>query len=369
MRRLGCVVLAITGLATCATALATDYRIETMATGLEHPWSLAFLPGGGMLVTERAGRLRLIEADGTLREAPIPGVPEVFVGGQAGLFEVALAPDFAESRHLYLSYACGTLAANTTCLDRARFDGERLVERETLFRAEPDKHGRSHFGGRLAFLPDDTLVLGLGDGFDYREQAQNPGNHLGSLVRLNLDGSVPDDNPFVDDREARPELYSLGHRNVQGIVFDATRDELLSHEHGPRGGDELNRIEPGANYGWPLVTHGVDYTGALVTPFTELPGYVSPLLHWTPSIAPAGMALYDDERFPAWKGDLFVAALAARQVRRLIREDGEIVDQEVLFDELGERMRDVRGGPDGALYLVTDSEKGRVLRVMPATSP
>jgi aldose sugar dehydrogenase len=357
------------GLLASAMAGAMDYRIDTLVTGLDHPWSLAFLPDGRMLVTERAGRLRVIEADGELRDAPVAGVPEVLVGGQAGLFEVALAPDFVDSGRLYLSYACGTRAANTTCLDRARFDGERLVERETLFRAEPDTHGRSHYGGRLAFLPDDTLVLGLGDGFDYREEAQNPANHLGSLVRLTLDGSVPDDNPFVDDREARPELYSIGHRNIQGIVFDEARDELIIHEHGPRGGDELNRIVAGANYGWPLVTHGVDYTGALITPFTELPGFESPLLHWTPAIAPAGLALYDGERFAAWQGDLFVAALVGRHVRRLIREGGEVVNQEVLFDELGERIRDVRVGPEGALFLLTDSVEGRVLRVVPAASP
>ncbi|MFY0989670.1 PQQ-dependent sugar dehydrogenase [Halomonas sp. C05BenzN] len=366
MRRFGRVLLATVGLSAGTLALAVDYRIETLAEGLDHPWSLAFLPGGGMLVTERAGRLRLIGADGRLREAPVAGVPEVFVGGQAGLFEVALAPDHRDSRWVYLSYACGTLAANTTCLDRARLDGQRLVGREALFRAEPAKHGRSHFGGRLTFLPDDTLVLGLGDGFDYREQAQNPGNHLGSLVRLNPDGSVPDDNPFVDDSEARAELYTIGHRNIQGIVFDEALGELLIHEHGPRGGDELNRIVPGANYGWPLVTHGIDYTGARVTPFTELPGFESPVLHWTPSIAPSGMTLYVGERFPEWRGDLFVAALAARQVRRLIREGGEIVAQEALFTELDERIRDVRSGPDGALYLLTDSTEGRVLRVVPA---
>ncbi|EPC01930.1 hypothetical protein L861_19970 [Litchfieldella anticariensis FP35 = DSM 16096] len=369
MQRLCCIPLTIIGSAACAMAMATDYRIETLAKGLEHPWSLAFLPEGGMLVTERAGRLRFIEADGTLRDAPIAGMPEVLVDGQAGLFEVALAPDYADSDMVYLSYACGTLTANTTCLDRARFDGRRLTDRAPLFRAEPDKRGSSHYGGRLTFLPDDTLVLGLGDGFDYREQAQNPANHLGSLVRLNLDGSTPDDNPFVADSEARAELYSIGHRNIQGIVYDAMRGELLIHEHGPRGGDELNRILPGANYGWPLATHGVDYTGALVTPFTELPEFESPLLHWTPSIAPSGMTLYDGGQFPEWHGDLFVSALAGRQVRRLIREDGEIVDQEVLFTELDERIRDVRTGPDRALYLLTDSEQGRVLRVVPASPP
>lgn len=363
---------------TCRSTLATgmlllcglahaDYRLETMTEGLEHPWSLAFLPDGRMLVTERAGRLRLIEADGTLREAPVSGAPEVFVEAQAGLFEVMLAPDFENSGVLYLSYAYGDISANNTCLGRARFNGEGLHGGEVLFCAAPAKRGAAHYGGRLALLPDDTLILTLGDGFDYREQAQNARNHLGSLVRLTLDGRVPDDNPFLGDNSARPELYSIGHRNVQGIVYDEERDELLINEHGPRGGDELNRIQPGANYGWPLTTHGVDYTGARITPFRELPAFSPPLLHWTPSIAPSGMALYRGDAFPDWQGDLFVSALAGQQVRRLVREEGRVVEQQVLFDELGARIRDVRVGPDGYLYLLTDHADGALVRVVPAS--
>lgn len=352
--------------ATTPWALAdAGYRIEGVAEGLEHPWSLAFLPDGEMLVTERPGRLRLIDAQGQLREEPVAGVPSVFVGAQAGLFEVLLAPDFADSGYLYLSYAYGDIGANNTCLGRARFNGDRLMGGEVLFCAAPAKRGAAHYGGRLALLPDETLILTLGDGFDYREEAQQPSNHLGSLVRLALDGRVPHDNPFLDDERARPELYSIGHRNVQGIVFDGERGELLINEHGPRGGDELNRIEPGANYGWPLATHGVDYTGARISPFDELPEFVSPLLHWTPSIAPSGMALYDGDAFPDWRGDLFVSALAGKQVRRLIREQGEVVDQEALFEELDARIRDVRMGPDGYLYLLTDEENGELLRVVP----
>lgn len=347
-------------------AHADDYRIETLTEGLEHPWSLAFLPDGRMLVTERVGRLRLIEADGRLLEDPIAGLPEAFIAAQAGLMEVALDPDYPENRWLYLSYAHGDAEANNTRLIRARLVGDELRDVDVLFTAQPLKAGAAHYGGRIAFLADKTLVLTLGDGFDWREQAQNPGNHLGKIVRLNRDGSVPPDNPLLALQGAAPEVYSLGHRNVQGIVFDAEHDRLYSHEHGPRGGDELNLIQAGQNYGWPLATFGVDYTGARVSPYTELPGLVAPLLHWTPSVAPSSLALYRGALFPDWQGDLFAATLAERSVRRIRVRDGMLAGEEVLFEELGERIRDVRSGPDGALYLLTDNAEGRLLRVVPA---
>lgn len=347
-------------------AHADDYRIETLTEGLEHPWSLAFLPDGRMLVTERVGRLRLIEADGRLVEDPIAGLPEAFIAAQAGLMEVALDPDYPDNRWLYLSYAHGDAEANNTRLIRARLVGDELRDIDVLFTAQPLKAGAAHYGGRIAFLADKTLVLTLGDGFDWREQAQNPGNHLGKIVRLNRDGSVPPDNPLLALQGAAPEVYSLGHRNVQGIVFDAEHDRLYSHEHGPRGGDELNLIQAGRNYGWPLATFGVDYTGARVSPYTELPGLVAPLLHWTPSVAPSSLALYRGALFPDWQGDLFAATLAERSVRRIRVRDGMLAGEEVLFEELGERIRDVRSGPDGALYLLTDNAEGRLLRVVPA---
>jgi glucose/arabinose dehydrogenase len=347
-------------------AHADDYRIETLTEGLEHPWSLAFLPDGRMLVTERVGRLRLIEADGRLLEDPIAGLPEAFIAAQAGLMEVALDPDYPDNRWLYLSYAHGDAEANNTRLIRARLVGDELRDVDVLFTARPLKAGAAHYGGRIAFLADKTLVLTLGDGFDWREQAQNPGNHLGKIVRLNRDGSVPPDNPLLALQGAAPEVYSLGHRNVQGIVFDAEHDRLYSHEHGPRGGDELNLIQAGQNYGWPLATFGVDYTGARVSPYTELPGLVAPLLHWTPSVAPSSLALYRGALFPDWQGDLFAATLAERSVRRIRVRDGMLAGEEVLFEELGERIRDVRSGPDGALYLLTDNAEGRLLRVVPA---
>lgn len=347
-------------------ALADDYRIETLTEGLEHPWSLAFLPDGRMLVTERVGRLRLIEADGRLVEEPIAGLPPAFIAAQAGLMEVALDPDYPDNRWLYLSYAHGDVEANNTRLIRARLVGDELRDVEVLFTAQPLKAGAAHYGGRIAFLADKTLVLTLGDGFDWREQAQNPGNHLGKIVRLNRDGSVPPDNPLLGQAGAAAEIYSLGHRNVQGIFFDAETDRLYSHEHGPRGGDELNLIQAGQNYGWPLATFGVDYTGARVSPYTELPGLVAPLLHWTPSVAPSSLTLYRGSLFPDWQGDLFAATLAERSVRRIRVRDGMLAGEEVLFEELGERIRDVRSGPDGALYLLTDNAEGRLLRVVPS---
>ena len=342
-----------------------DYQIETLADGLQHPWSLAFLPDGRMLVTERPGRLRLLSAEGDTLAVSLNGVPEVFASGQAGLFDVLLSPAFEADRQLYLSYACGNKRANHTCLAKATLGDNGLEGVSEIFRAQPAKQGAAHFGGRLAWLPDNTLILTLGDGFDYREQAQQLTSHIGSIVRLNPDGSVPDDNPLVERDDARPEIYSYGHRNVQGLVFDADNQRLIAHEHGPRGGDELNIIEAGANYGWPIATGGLDYTGAKVTPFTEYPGTVSPLLAWTPSIAPSGMARYTGEQFPAWQGDLLVGALVNREVRRVrLSDDGtNAEDVEGLFGELEARIRDVRVGPQGAVYLLTDSPKGRLLRV------
>ena len=355
-----------TSLLLCAgAATAADYQVETLADGLSNPWSLAFLPDSGMLVTERSGQLRLIDAAGQLRAEPVAGVPEAFVNGQSGLMEVALAPDFAESGELFLSYSCGTREANHTCLAAATFNGEALENTHEIFRVQPAKKGSAHYGGRIAFLPDNTLLLTLGDGFDYREQAQNTANHLGSIVRLNRDGSAPEDNPFVGQADAMPELYSIGHRNVQGILVDDA-GRVFSHEHGPRGGDEINLIEAGKNYGWPKITYGIDYNGSQISPYTELPGLEQPLVYWDPSIAPSGMTLYQGELFPEWQGSLLVSALAGKEVRRVELKGNTAGEQESLFTELGERFRDVRTGPDGAVYLLTDSPSGQLLRVVPA---
>lgn len=340
------------------------YRVQTVAEGLLHPWSLAFLPGGGMLVTERAGRLRHIAPDGSQPPVTLEGTPHDFAAGQAGLMDVAVDPEFDFNQTLYLTHAYGTRRANNTRLARARLVDGRLVDVQTLFNAQPAKSGSSHYGGRLAFLPDGTLLLTLGDGFDRREDAQDLSGHLGKVVRLNRDGSVPQDNPYVGGTLAVPEIYTLGHRNVQAIVRDPRSGRIYVAEHGPRGGDELNVLEPGGNYGWPLATHGVDYTGARVSPHRTLPGMRDPVLVWTPSIAPSGMALYRGQQFPDWEGDLFVSTLAEKSVRRVVMRDGVPTgEQQVLFRELDARIRDVRSGPDGALYLLTDGADGKLLRV------
>ena len=340
-----------------------NFRIDTLAEGLEFPWSLAFLPDGRLLISERPGRLRLLDLEGKLHA--VSGVPEVFAQGQSGLFDVLLAPDFASSGQVYLSYTCGTHNANTLCLARAELNNNNLHNTQQIFAAKPMRKGAAHYGGRMAFLPDNTLVLTLGDGFDYREEAQNPRNHLGKILRLNADGSAPADNPFIDQTDAAPELFSLGHRNVQGLVYDHQHHRILANEHGPKGGDEINWIRAGRNYGWPLVSHGIDYTGARVTPFTDLSGFEAPLLYWTPSIAPADMTLYQGTLFPEWQGDLLVAALAAKAVYRVRLTDKGAEQVDILFADMNERIRAVRTGPDGAIYLLTDSREGRLLKVTP----
>jgi len=355
-------------LAGAAMAATPAYRVETVAGGLDHPWSLAFLPDGRMLVTERAGRLRVVERgdDGAfaLRDAPVDGVPPVLAMGQAGLFEVMVDPGFARTGILYLSFAHGTADANHLRIVRARFDGARLHEVTPVFTSQPAKRAGQHFGGRMALLADGTLVTAVGDGNLDRTDAQRLHTHLGKTIRVHTDGRVPRDNPFVDRAGALPEIYSIGHRNPQAMV--RVGDVLYANEHGAKGGDELNAITAGANYGWPITTDGVDYTGARVTPYRTWPGITPPLTHWTPSIAPSGMAWYDAALFPSWRGSLFVSALVERSVRRVPMAGGRPGTQEILFAELGERIRDVRTGPDGALYLLTDSASGRVLQIVPA---
>jgi len=344
----------------------TGYKVTEIAKGLDHPYSIAFLPDGSMLVTERKGQLRLIK-DGQLVAAPITGVPPVHLGSQAGLFDIVLHPKFAENSLVYLTYAHGTSTANMTRVARARFDGSALQDLQVIFEAKPPKDTSNHYGGRLVFLPDGTFTLLVGDGFEYREQAQNLGSHLGKIVRLNDDGTIPQDNPLVGREDVRPEIYSLGHRNQQGLVFDSERNILFETEHGPQGGDELNIIESGKNYGWPVITYGRDYTGALVSPFTARPGMEQPVVYWTPSIAPSGLAVYRGDKFPAWNGDLLVGALAFKHLRRVhLDERGHVVSQEQLLTKLGERIRDVRVSPDGYVYVTTDYPDGRVLKLEPA---
>lgn len=380
MRRLGFGVAAAALLAAAAcsatqaptsTAPVADsggYEVSVVASGLDLPWGLSFLPGGAMLVAERNGVVRVIE-NGVLRPEPVAGVPAVFAEGQGGLFEVQPHPRYADNRLVYLTYAAGDGDANRTTLARAQFDGLSLSDVEVLWQASPEKEGGAHFGGRMLFLPDDTLLLTLGDGFAYREQAQALDNDFGKVVRLTLDGDPAPGNPLAA-QGARPEIWTIGHRNVQGVARDPATGRIWTNEHGPRGGDEVNLMRPGANYGWPVITYGVDYSGAVISPFTAREGMEQPLVHWVPSIAPSGMAFYDGALFPAWRGDLFVSALAGAQLRRLDLDGaGAVRGQEVLLQELEGRFRNVVQGPDGALYILAESTaadpSGQVLRLAP----
>ena len=342
---------------------AAEYKVAVVAEGLEYPWSLAFLPNGEMLVTERAGRLRMIRDD-DLVEYDVGGLPDIYVAGQGGLFDVLIDPDFDSNERVYISYSAGSGSSNSLQVISARLDGRQLVDVRNILDVMPTKNTPHHFGGRMAFLGDGTLAITSGDGFDYREQAQSLESMLGKVLRINTDGTVPADNPFVGTENARSEILSYGHRNPQAILWsqDGT---LWMHEHGPKGGDELNLIVPGQNYGWPAVTWGMDYSGAYVSPFTTAEGMVQPAVYWVPSIAPSGMTEYQGDLFPEWKGSLFVAALAEKSVRRVMLNGHDVVGQETLFTELDERIRDVRSGPDGNLYLLTDSETGKVLRISP----
>jgi glucose/arabinose dehydrogenase len=342
---------------------AVDYKIEPVADGLSHPWAMAFLPGGDILVTERAGQLRRI-SDGKLLPEPVANLPKIYVAGQGGLMDILLDPGFATNGRLFLSLSSGSSKNNALLVISARYENDALENVQTIFKAKPGKDTPHHFGGRLALLPDQTLLITVGEGFDYRKKAQSLDTHFGKVIRINKDGSVPVDNPFVHDEHALPEIWTYGHRNAQGLLVSEDGTVWL-HEHGPRGGDELNDLRPGKNYGWPAITHGMDYSGAYVSPYTEAPGMEQPVVYWVPSIAPSGFCEYQGEAFPAWRGNLFVAALAERSVRRLTMKNGVVISQETLFTELGQRIREVQAGPDGFLYLLTDSEEGQVLQVSP----
>ena len=344
-----------------SSAQAEEYKIKTVAEGLSYPWAIAFLPNGDMLVTERSGQLRRI-TDGELQQEPIANLPDLHVDGQGGLLDIIPDLEFSMNHRLYLSFSIGSKSANALRVISARLDGNKLENITTLFTASPTKDTPHHFGGRLALMPDSTLLITVGEGFDYREKAQSLDNHFGKLIRLNKDGTVPADNPFIGREDALPEIWTYGHRNPQGLLVSADGNVWL-HEHGPRGGDELNRIEPGKNYGWPAITHGVDYSGAYVSPFTEAEGMEQPVTYWSPSIAPGGFCEYQGDLFPEWKGNLFVAALAEKSVRRLVMENGKVKSQETMFTELDQRIREVRAGPNGYLYLLTDSDEGKMLRV------
>ncbi len=346
----------------------TDYDVVTIAEGLDLPWALAFLPNGDMLVTELDGRLRLI-SNGALVREPIAGVPSVYRASQGGLMDLVLHPDYAENQLVYLSLASGTPAANALRVIRGTFTGSELTNIQTVFEAAPSKDTPVHYGGRMTFLPDNSLLITVGDGFDYREEAQNPGSHFGTIVRVLDDGKVPEDNPFAVKGGGKPEVWTYGHRNAQSIIYDAVRGLVFATEHGPRGGDELNLIEAGKNYGWPAITYGINYTGARVSPFTEREGMEQPLKYWVPSIGPSGMSIYRGAAFPQWDGDVLVSSLVFKHVRRLTLDGTQVVGDAIMFPELAHRVRDVRVGPDGLIYLLLEGNEeeksGRIVRIQP----
>ncbi len=356
--------LAALAAALAAPVAAQDLKPVTVASGLVNPWSLAFLPDGRMLVTERPGRLRLVGRDGRL-SAPLAGLPPVAAGGQCGLLEVAVDPKFADNGLVYWSYAEAGEGGNGTTVARGRLDGERLQDVQVLFRQAPKVSSSHHCGGRLVFARDGRLFVALGDRFSRKDDAQNPANHLGKIVRIEADGRVPADNPFVGKAGAAPEVWSLGHRNVQGAALHPVTGELWATEHGPQGGDELNVAEAGRNYGWPLLTFGRNYgIGTRIGEEGPKPGFEQPLKTWLPiSIAPSGLAFLTSDRYPGWKGNLFVGALRGEALHRLTLEGRRVTAEHPVNMGLKERIRDVRQGPDGWLYLVTDNADGRIVRL------
>ncbi|HEY7753972.1 MAG TPA: PQQ-dependent sugar dehydrogenase [Steroidobacteraceae bacterium] len=343
----------------------TRIAVTTVVGGLEHPWGLAFLPDGRMLVTERPGRLRYVSADGK-RSEPVTGVPAVAAVNQGGLLDVALDPAFATNSTIYLSYAePGEGEENGTAVARARLDGMQLQDVSVIYRQQPKFASGHHFGSRLVFARDGTLFVTQGDRNKLREAVQDLTTDIGKVVRIRTDGGIPADNPLVGRKDARPEIWSWGHRNIQGAALNPATGELWTHEHGPRGGDEINITRAGRNYGWPVITYGREYFGPAIGEGTAKAGMEQPLHYWVPSIGPSGMAFHDGRAHPQWKGQLFVGALAAKQLVRLeVGDDGRVRREERLA--IGERVRDVREGPDGALYLLTDENPGRLLRVVPA---
>ena len=342
------------------------YKVETVVSGLDHPWGLAFLPDGGLLVTERNGGLRLVR-DGKASE-PLAGLPEAFKQGQGGYHDVVLDPGFASNGLIYIAFAEGTDEANHTAVARAKFDGTALSDVTVIYRNTPDKDTGAHFGGRLAFLPDGTLLLTTGDGFVYREKAQDKSSGLGKIIRIDTNGNAPADNPFASEDSTLPVLYSYGHRNPQGLAIDPVTGTIYQTEHGALSGDELNIIKPGLNYGWPVATYSVDYSGSEISPYTEREGMENALAVWKPErFAPSGLAVYRGPLFPAWEGDILAGGLAEMRVDRIdLDADGKVLGREALFGELGERIRDVRVSADGAVYLLTDTDDGKVLKVTPA---
>lgn len=345
-----------------------ELEVVTIAEELEHPWSLAFLPTGDMLVTERSGQLRLISDKGQISKA-VSGLPLISPQGQGGLLDIALHPDYGQNGWLYITYASANKQGNGTEVARAKFDSKnlRLTDLEVIFRMSPKSGGGRHFGSRMAFDQAGYLYVTLGDRGE-KDAAQRLDDHRGKIIRLNDDGSIPPDNPFINTPNALPEIYSYGHRNPQGMTFNHKTKTLWQHEHGPQGGDEVNIIQRGKNYGWPIITYGVNYVFATkIGEGTHKEGMLQPIHYWVPtSIAPSGMSFYHGDKFPKWQGNLFIGTLRRQMLVRLVIENDKVVHEEHIFEEELGRIRDVRQGPDGFLYLLSDADDGKILRIQPS---
>lgn len=343
-------------------------RVVKLVEGLEHPWGLAFLPDGRILVTERPGRLRVIGQDRKLAPDAVSGLPPVAAQGQGGLLDIALHPRFSENGLVYLSYSARGEGGIATEVARGRLSGNRFEDMQVVFRQQPKSSGGLHFGSRLVFDRDGYLYITLGERGE-QERAQKPDDHAGSVIRLHDDGRVPKDNPFVGKPGWKPEKFTLGHRNMQGAALHPQSGLLWAHEHGPQGGDEINVIRSGVNYGWPVITYGVNYgSGTKIGEGTHKPGMAQPLYYWVPSIAPSGMAFYTGNKFPAWRGDLFIGSLRDEMLVRLKLDGEKVLKEERMFKNALGRIRDVRNGPDGYLYLLTDEPDGVLARIEPAHS-
>ena len=353
---------------TLVSAHALHIQLQVVAQGLQNPWAVAFLPEGKFLVTERPGRMRVIAADGTLGAA-LQGLPAIAAGGQGGLLDVVLDSDFARSRTVYFCYsepAPTHNGTNSTALAKAQLSADQttLENLQVIFSQRPKKASQLHFGCRIVERRDGTLLLTLGERYHFKEEAQNLQNHLGKIVRIHKDGGVPKDNPFVGRSDALPEIWSYGHRNPQGAAL-APDGSYWMNEHGPQGGDEINRPTAGKNYGWPVITYGENYgSGKIGDGKTHQAGMAQPVHHWTPSIAVSGMAFITSDRYPGWKGDMVVGALKAQRLERIRFEGNKISKVEHLLPDLGQRVRDVRQGPDGWLYVLTDRSNGQLLRLV-----
>jgi len=337
------------------------FRVVRLVEDLEHPWALAWLPDGRMLITERPGRLVLVDGE-SIDE--VSGLPSISPGGQGGLMDVALHPNYESTGWIYFTYVAETQAGRGTVVARAKLDGTALTGLEELYRQKPFVSGGRHFGARIVFPGDGTLLFSIGDR-GIRDPSQDLGSSIGTAIRLTLDGDIPDDNPFIGTDGALPEVYSYGHRNIQGMIVDPSTGNIWSHEHGPRGGDELNLMRPAINYGWPEITYGREYATNREIGGFEQEGMEQPVTYWDPSIAPSGLALYDGDQFPGWRGNLFVGALAHQKVQRVVLDGETVTHQEsLLADDLG-RVRDVRTGPGGYLYVLTDASDGALYRLEP----